>query len=223
METIQHLLSFILHIDAHLISFVTTYGIWTYVLLFLIIFCETGLVITPFLPGDSLLFAAGAIAAGSSDALNVHLLFTLLVIASIVGNGLNYYIGRLIGPKIFFSNQSWLFNKNHLVKAHQFYEKFGGKTIIIARFIPIIRTFAPFVAGIGYMSYRRFYFYNIIGAVVWIGSLLYISYWFGNLPAVKEHFSTYVFAIIGISLLPPIIAVLRHKFAKSTEAVKDSN
>lgn len=215
METLHHLLSFILHIDNHLTAFVTDYGMWTYALLFLIIFCETGLVITPFLPGDSLLFAAGAIAAGSSEALSIHLLFILLVIASITGNGLNYFIGRLIGPKIFFSNKSWFFNKDYLIKAHQFYEQFGGKTIIFARFIPIIRTFAPFVAGIGYMSYRRFYAYNIAGAILWIGSLLYLSFWFGNLPAVKEHFSYIVLGIIGISLLPPIIEVMRRKYFRA--------
>ncbi|MHB1946871.1 MAG: DedA family protein [Gammaproteobacteria bacterium] len=215
METLHYLLSFVLHIDSHLTAFVTTYGIWAYGLLFLIIFCETGLVVTPFLPGDSLLFAAGAIAASTSDALNIHLLFVLLVIASITGNGLNYFIGRLVGPKVFFSNQSLLFNKNHLTKAHQFYERFGGKTIIFARFIPIIRTFAPFVAGIAYMSYRKFFFYNVLGAILWIGSLLYISFWFGNLPAVKDHFSYIIVAIILVSLLPPVIEIARRKYCKS--------
>lgn len=215
METLHQLLNFILHIDNHLIFFVTHYGLWTYGLLFLIIFCETGLVVTPFLPGDSLLFAAGAIAAGSSNALNVHLLFLLLVLASVIGNDLNYFIGRFIGPKIFSSNKSWFFNKNYLVKAHNFYERFGGKTIIFARFIPIIRTFAPFVAGIGYMKYRQFFFFNLTGAILWIGSLLYLSYWFGNLPAVKEHFSYIILAIIVISLLPPVIEVLRRKLCKS--------
>lgn len=209
METLHHLLNFLLHIDTYLTTFVTNYGAWTYALLFLIIFCETGLVVTPFLPGDSLLFAAGAIAAGSSGALNIHLLFILLVIASITGNGLNYFIGRMIGPKVFSSNKSWLFNKNYLMKANNFYKRYGGKTIILARFIPIIRTFAPFVAGIGEMSYRRFYFFNILGAILWIGSLLYLSFWFGNLPAVKEHFSYLVIAIIFLSILPPVIEVLR--------------
>lgn len=215
METLQHLLSFVLHIDDHLITFVTTYGIWTYALLFCIIFCETGLVVTPFLPGDSLLFAAGAISAGTDDAINIHLLFILLVVASILGNGLNYFIGRLVGPRVFFSERSWLFNKKHLDKAHAFYEKFGGKTIIFARFIPIIRTFAPFVAGVGSMSYRQFYFYNILSAVLWIGSLLYLSHWFGNLTVVKEHFSSFILAIIGFSLLPPVIEVIRRKYFKS--------
>jgi membrane-associated protein len=212
METLHHLLNFILHIDGHLTAFVTNYGVWTYGLLFLIIFCETGLVVTPFLPGDSLLFASGAIAAGTPDALNIHLLFVLLAIASITGNGLNYYFGRLAGPKVFFSNKSWLFNKKYLEKAHAFYEQFGGKTIIFARFIPIIRTFAPFVAGIGAMSYRKFYFYNILGAILWIGTLLYISFWFGNLPGVKDHFSYIVIGIIFLSLLPPVIEVMRRKY-----------
>lgn len=215
METLHQLLNFILHIDNHLMAFVTAYGVWAYALLFLIIFCETGLVVTPFLPGDSLLFAAGAIAASTSDVVNIHLLFLLLVIASITGNGLNYFIGRLIGPKVFASQQSWLFNKNYLLKAHNFYERFGGKTIIFARFIPIIRTFAPFVAGIAYMSYRKFFFYNVLGAIVWIGSLLYLSFWFGNLPAVKEHFSYIIIAIIVLSLLPPAIELMRRKWFKS--------
>lgn len=215
MDTLHHLLSFILHIDAHLTTFVTNYGVWTYALLFLIIFCETGLVVTPFLPGDSLLFASGAIAATATD-LNIHLLFTLLVIASIGGNGLNYYLGRLIGPRIFSSPKSFLFNKNYLTKAHLFYERFGGKTIIFARFIPIIRTFAPFVAGIGAMSYRKFYLYNIAGAIAWIGSLLYLSFWFGNFPAVKDHFSLVIVATILLSILPPFIELLRRKLCKTS-------
>lgn len=214
MESLHQLLNYVLHIDQHLILFVSTYGAWTYALLFLIIFCETGLVVTPFLPGDSLLFAAGTIAASSGGSLNIHLLFLFLVIASIIGNGVNYFIGRLVGPRVLFSNKSWLFNKKYLGKAHAFYERFGGKTIIIARFIPILRTFAPFVAGVGYMSYARFYLYNIAGAILWIGSLLYSSYWFGNLPIVKENFTSLVFAIIGISLLLPIIGVIRHKCSK---------
>lgn len=216
METFAHLLNFVLHLDDQLTAFVTNYGAWTYALLFCIIFCETGLVVTPFLPGDSLLFTAGAVAAGTSNALDINLLFILLVIASITGNGLNYFIGRLIGPKVFFSERSWFFNKAYLLKAHEFYERFGGKTIIIARFLPIIRTFAPFIAGVAYMGYKRFYFYNILGAILWIGSLLYASYWFGNLPIVKDHFSSYIFGIIGISLLPPIIEVIRHRYFKPT-------
>jgi len=219
MELLHSLFSFIMHLDQHMVTFVTLYGTWVYAFLFLIIFCETGLVITPFLPGDSLLFASGAIAASATDALNIHVLFVLLVTASILGNGLNYLIGKFIGPKVFYSTNSLLFNKKYLEKAHRFYEQYGGKTIIIARFIPIIRTFAPFVAGIGYMGYRKFFAYNLIGAVLWIGSLLYSSYLFGNLPIIKQHFSTIILAIIAISLLPPMIEAVRHSYLKSSNSV----
>ncbi|OAI47041.1 hypothetical protein AYO45_06020 [Gammaproteobacteria bacterium SCGC AG-212-F23] len=209
MHTLDLLINFILHIDQHLITLFTTYGAWIYVILFLIIFCETGLVVFPFLPGDSLLFAAGALAASSHGALNIHLLFVLLTVASITGNSLNYAIGRYLGQKVFHSESSWFFNKKHLHEAHAFYQRFGGKTIIIARFIPIIRTFAPFVAGIGYMGYRQFSFYNIVGALLWVGGLLYVSYLFGNLPFIKNHFSTMVIAIIIVSVLPAIIGFTR--------------
>jgi membrane-associated protein len=213
METIHQLLNFILHIDQHLIAFVAAHGAWTYGLLFAIIFCETGLVITPFLPGDSLLFAAGTITAGANQALNIHQLFILLVIASVLGNSLNYLIGRFLGPKVFHSKNSWLLNKEYLEKAHAFYLRHGGKTIILARFMPIIRTFAPFVAGIGYMSHRQFFMYNVISAILWIGSLLYVSYLFGNLPFIKDHFSTVVMAIIIISLLPAVIGFMKQRLS----------
>lgn len=216
METLHLLINFVLHIDQHLISIFSVYGAWVYLFLFLIIFCETGLVVVPFLPGDSLLFATGALTANSQGHLNIHLMFALLFIASVTGNGLNYLIGRFVGPKIFRAERSWLLNKKHLQEAHTFYERFGGKTIIIARFIPIIRTFAPFVAGIAAMNYRQFFFYNIIGALLWIGGLLYVSYLFGNLPWVKDHFSTMVLAIIIVSLLPPMIEIIRRtSFCKS--------
>lgn len=211
----EHFLSYILHIDTYLVSFVTTYGFWTYLLLFLIIFCETGLVITPFLPGDSLLFAAGGIAAAQADALNIQLLFLLLSLASILGNKLNYLIGRFVGPKIFQTKQSFLLNKKHLTETHAFYEKHGGKTIILARFIPIIRTFAPFVAGIGYMGLRKFSFYNILSAIIWIGSLLGAGYFFGSLPFVKEHFSLVLYTIVLISLCPPIFTFIYQKLLKN--------
>jgi membrane-associated protein len=211
METIQHLLQYLLHIDNYLIAFVSSYGTLTYVVLFAIIFCETGLIVTPFLPGDSLLFAAGSIAANSSNALSIQLLFLLMTLASILGNKLNYIIGRAIGPRVFAANESWLLNKKHLIEAHQFYEKHGGKTIILARFIPIIRTFAPFVAGIGYMGLREFSFYNIISAIIWIGSLLFAGYFFGTLPFIKQHFSFVIYGIIVMSLLPPIIAFFYRK------------
>lgn len=211
MEAIQHLFQYILHIDTYLIAFVSTYGIWTYIILFVIIFCETGLVVTPFLPGDSLLFAAGSIAANSSNALNIQILFLLLTLASIVGNKMNYLIGRAIGPRIFTANHSFLLNKKYLEKAHRFYEKHGGKTIILARFIPIIRTFAPFVAGVGYMGLRQFSFYNILSAILWIGSLLFAGYFFGTLPFIKEHFSIVIYTIITVSVLPPALTFVYRK------------
>lgn len=214
MVILQQLSSLVLHLDDHLLTFISLYGPWVYAILFLVIFCETGLVVTPFLPGDSLLFAAGALAAHAEDGLNIHLLFVLLVIASIVGNGLNYLIGKFIGPKIFYSNESLLFNRKYLEKAHRFYEVYGGKTIIIARFLPVIRTFAPFVAGIGYMGYRQFFIYNVAGAILWVGSLLYISYLFGNLPFIKDHFSLLVIGIIGFSLIPPLIEIIRQCYVK---------
>jgi membrane-associated protein len=207
-------LQYLLHIDVYLINFVTTYGVLTYILLFAIIFCETGLVIIPFLPGDSLLFAAGSIAANANDALNIQLLFVLLLLASILGNKLNFLIGRAIGPRIFTAKKSWLFNQKHLEEAHQFYERHGGKTIILARFIPIIRTFAPFVAGIGNMSLQQFSFYNIISAFLWIGSLLAAGYYFGGLPFVKEHFTMLIYAIAILPLMPPVFALLNKKSNK---------
>jgi len=213
METIHTLLNVILHIDVHLLSFVSTYGSLTYLALFCIIFCETGLVVTPFLPGDSLLFAAGSISASAGDKLSIQLLLVLLILASILGNKLNYLIGRALGPRVFTAKDSWLLNKKHLQEAHRFYEYHGGKTIIFARFIPIIRTFAPFVAGVGYMSLKEFSFYNIVSGVLWVGSLLFAGYYFGSLPFVKEHFSTVIYAIIVISLLPALIGLVCRKRA----------
>lgn len=207
MDTAAQLLSHLLHIDTYLIDFVSTYGFWTYFLLFAIIFCETGLIIMPFLPGDSLLFAAGSIAAHPNKPLSINVLFFMLVLASLLGNKVNYLIGRALGPRVFKSN-SWLLNKKHLRDAHAFYEKHGGKTLILARFLPIIRTFAPFVAGVGYMSITRFTVYNIISAVLWIGSLLAAGYFLGKLPFIQQNFSLFVYGIIAVSLLPPIIALL---------------
>lgn len=212
MNALHSLISFILHLDQHLIAFVSAYGMWTYVLLFTIIFCETGIIFAALLPGDSLLFATGALAAHIPGTLDVNTLFILLVTASVTGNGMNYFIGKWIGPKV-FKGDSLLLNKKHLVKAHAFYERYGGKTIIIARFIPIIRTVAPFIAGIGYMTYRQFFIFNLIGALLWIGVLVYGSYLFGNIPFVKEHFSLVIIAIIILSLMPPIVEMLRHKCA----------
>ncbi|KTD25955.1 MULTISPECIES: DedA family protein [Legionella] len=211
MENLHQLLNFILHIDNYLLNFVSTYGTWTYLVLFLIIFCETGLVVTPFLPGDSLLFVAGSIAAQPATPLNIILLLLLLIGASILGNQLNYFIGRVIGPRVFSAESSWLFNKKHLIETHQFYEKHGGKTIILARFIPIIRTFAPFVAGIGYMGIYSFSLYNITSALLWIGSLLGFGYFLGSLPFIKDNFSLVIYGIVILSISPPLFAFAYRK------------
>ncbi|ASQ45408.1 DedA family protein [Legionella clemsonensis] len=222
MEQLHPLLNYILHIDSYLFSFVSTYGIWTYLVLFTIIFCETGLVILPFLPGDSLLFASGSIAAQSNSSLNIFLLFVLLVLASITGNQLNYFIGRKVGPQAFSSDSARFLNKKHLQKTHSFYEKHGGKTIIMARFIPIIRTFAPFVAGIAYMNHYQFFLYNLASAALWIGSLTGLGYFVGGLPLVKNNFTFVIYGIIIISLLPPMFTVLYRKWCTVYQKTKDS-
>lgn len=214
MAHITQLIDFFIHLDIYLQSFVAQYGDWVYVILFLIIFCETGLVVTPILPGDSLLFAAGSIAA--IGGMNVHLLAILLILAAILGDNVNYAIGKFIGPKIFTKKQSFFFNRKYLLKAHAFYECYGGKTIILARFIPIIRTFAPFIAGVGSMSYSRFFAYNVIGAILWINLFIYGSYFFGNIPAVKENFTLVIFAIIFLSVLPPIIELIRARLNRAS-------
>jgi membrane-associated protein len=211
MSTLQHLLDYILHIDVYLNVFVSSYGFWTYLALFIIVFCETGLIVTPFLPGDSLLFAAGSIAAQPDNSLNIGLLFLILVSASILGNQLNFIVGSLIGPRIFTAKDSWLLNKKHLHTAHQFYEQHGGKTIIFARFLPIIRTFAPFIAGIGRMSLLQFSIYNIVSAFLWVGSLISLGYFLGSLPIVKNHFTVVIYGIIAVSLMPAVIAFFRKK------------
>jgi len=211
MELIKMFIDYVLHLDKHLGYIINYLGNWTYLLFFLVIFCETGLVITPFLPGDSLLFAIGAFSA--QGVLNVHVVFLLLTLAAILGDTANYWIGYAFGPKVFAVNHRFL-NKKYLEKTHQFYEKHGGKTIILARFIPIIRTFAPFVAGIGTMSYWRFIAYNIVGGVVWVAMFVYGGYYFGNLPMVKHNFTLVIFAIIFISILPGVIEFLRHKYSK---------
>ena len=207
MDLIKYFIDLILHLDKHLVELASQYGIWTYGILFLIIFCETGLVVTPFLPGDSLLFAVGALA--STGALEVTWCFVLLCSAAIIGDNLNYWIGYFVGPKVFYSQNSRLLNRQHLERTHQFYEKHGGKTVIIARFMPIVRTFAPFVAGIGRMHYAKFLTFSVFGSLLWIGLFLIAGYWFGNIPVVKSNFTLVIFAIIGISLLPALIEYLR--------------
>jgi membrane-associated protein len=198
-----------MHLDQHLTGWAASMGGWMYVLLFAIVFCETGLVVTPFLPGDSLLFAVGALTAVDGSPLSVGPVILLLIIAGVLGDATNYSIGRHIGPKIFQSETSIFLNKKHLIKTQEFYDKHGGKTIIIARFIPIIRTFAPFVAGIGKMQYRSFGAYNIVGAVAWVVLFVCIGHWFGNMPPVKRNFQYVILAIIVISVLPGVIEFWR--------------
>lgn len=213
MEIIRSLIDFILHIDQHLVDIVSEYQTWTYLILFLIIFAETGLVVTPFLPGDSLLFAAGAIIAKPESNLNVWWMWGLLFVAAIIGDMVNYMIGDYIGPRAFSGRYKFL-KKEYLDKTQKFYLKHGGKTIIYARFIPIIRTFAPFVAGIGTMSYSRFASYNVVGGFLWVTSFLFIGYFFGGLPVIKQNFTYVIIGIIILSILPPFIEILRDKFKK---------
>ena len=211
MEFIKTLIDIFLHIDKHLSDIIQNYGLWTYLIMFTIIFLETGLVVTPFLPGDSLLFAAGTFAA--LGALDLMWLFLFLSIAAVAGDTVNYWVGAYVGPKVFHKDKVRFLNKEYLDRTHQFYEKYGGKTIIIARFVPIIRTFAPFVAGIGSMTYWRFISYNVIGGVAWIVLCTLAGYFFGNLPVVKENFSLVILAIIIISILPGVIEYMRHRLA----------
>lgn len=210
MELLTSLIDFILHIDQHLVDIVNQYQTWTYLILFLIIFAETGLVVTPFLPGDSLLFAAGAIIAKPDSNLNILIMCLLLIAAAIIGDMVNYHVGKHLGPKA-FSGRYRLLKKEYLEKTQLFYNKHGGKTIIYARFIPIIRTFAPFVAGIGTMSYTRFATYNVAGGILWVGSFLFLGYFFGGLPVIKDNFTYVIFAIILVSLLPPLIEIIRER------------
>jgi membrane-associated protein len=209
VELIKELLDLFLHLDTHLHAVIQTYGAWTYLLLFLIIFCETGLVVTPILPGDSLLFAAGVFAARGS--LDLGWLLGLLSVAAILGDAMNYTIGHFMGPKVFTQTDSRFLKKEYLDRTHQFYEKYGGKTIIIARFVPIVRTFAPFVAGVGRMTYTRFASYNIIGGLLWITVCTVAGYLFGDIPIVRQNFTLVILAIVFISVLPGLIEFLRQR------------
>jgi membrane-associated protein len=210
MELIHQLIDIFLHLDRHLGQIIVQYGSLTYAILFLIIFCETGLVVTPVLPGDSLLFAAGAI-AGTTGALDPWLLFLLLSGAAVGGDTANYWIGAYIGPKAFSKEDSRFFKKEHLRRTHEFYERYGGKTIILARFMPIIRTFAPFVAGIGKMTYSHFISYNVIGGILWIAAFVFMGYYFGDIPVVKRNFTLVIAVIIVISVMPGVIEFLKHR------------
>ncbi len=209
MELLKDLLDLFLHLDTHLQTVIQTYGVWTYALLFLIIFCETGLVVTPILPGDSLLFAVGTFAA--SGSLDLTWTLGLLSVAAILGDALNYTIGHFMGPKVFSRPDGRFLKKEYLDRTHQFYEKYGGKTIIIARFVPIIRTFAPFVAGVGRMTYWKFASYNVIGGILWIVVCTVAGYLFGNIPIVKDNFTLVILAIIFISILPGLVEYWRQR------------
>ncbi|AHM74983.1 MULTISPECIES: DedA family protein [Yersinia] len=217
MEFIRFVIDFILHIDVHLAELVAQYGVWVYGILFLILFCETGLVVTPFLPGDSLLFVAGALASLPSNDINVHIMVALMVTAAILGDAINYTIGRVFGEKLFSNPDSKIFRRSYLDKTHQFYEKHGGKAIILARFVPIIRTFAPFVAGMGKMSYRHFAAYNVIGALVWVLLFTYAGYLFGNVPIVQNNLKLLIVVIIVVSILPGVFEVWRHRRAAARQ------
>ncbi len=219
IDIIKSFIDFILHMDTQLPILVDTYHQWVYLILFAIVFCETGLVVTPFLPGDSLLFAAGAVASSDGNPLNITLIILLLLVAAFSGDNTNYFIGRFIGIKVYEKDYK-LIKKEYLNKTHGFYEKHGGKTLIIARFMPIIRTFAPFVAGVGTMKYLRFLTFSIVGNIVWVCSFTLAGFYFGNIPFVKKNFTLVILTIIFISLLPPVVAFLKQKYSKKKELPK---
>jgi membrane-associated protein len=213
------LVDLFLHLDQHLNDWAGVLGPWLYAVLFAIVFAETGLVVTPFLPGDSLLFAVGALAATKGSPINIALVWVLLLVAGVLGDAVNYSIGYRIGPKVFSKTDSRIFNREHLLRTQRFYEKYGGKTIFLARFVPIVRTFAPFVAGVGRMSYPRFAMFNVTGAFTWVTLFLFGGYWFGNLPVVANNFSLVILAIIAVSLLPIAIEFLKARAEKRRAAM----
>lgn len=213
MEYLTQFIDIMLHLDKHLAVLVQQYGLWIYGILFFIIFAETGFVVTPFLPGDSLLFVAGTLAALGEGGMDIFVLMGVLLVAAVLGNMLNYQIGRFLGPKVFHWENSRFFNRDALVKTHAFYEKHGGKTLVISRFLPLFRTFAPFVAGIGSMPYAKFSFFNLIGALSWIVSLCLAGYWLGNIPWVKTNLSVIVVAMITIPLIPAVLSYFRSRSA----------
>jgi membrane-associated protein len=213
MELIAWFIDIVLHLDRHLAMMVQQYGLWIYGILFVIVFAETGFVVTPFLPGDSLLFVAGALAAIGEGGMEIATLIGVLGAAAVLGNMVNYQIGRYLGPKVFHWENSRFFNKTALEKTHAFYEKHGGKTLVISRFLPLFRTFAPFVAGIGAMSYVRFTIFNLLGGLGWVVSLCLAGFWFGNMPWVRQNLSLVIIAIIVISLVPVAVGYVRHRAA----------
>ena len=209
METLTSLFDYILHLDKHLAFIIENYGLWCYLIFFLVIFCETGLVVTPFLPGDSLLFALGTLA--TSGSLKVASIFILLSFAAVAGDSANYAIGKYFGHVILRHQGKWFLKKEHIDRTHRFYEKYGAKTIVIARFVPIVRTFAPFIAGVGEMTYMKFFSYNVVGGVLWVTLFIFGGYFFGNIPVVKRNFSLVIFAIIILSIMPAVIEIIREK------------
>jgi membrane-associated protein len=212
-DNVEIIIDIFLHLDAYLNEAIAALGPWIYALVFVVIFCETGLVVTPFLPGDSLLFALGAIAATENSAVHLPLLAAVLIVAAILGDAANYAIGRRLGPKVFRTERRWL-NRKHLIETEKFYERHGGKTIVIARFLPIIRTFAPFVAGVGQMQYSRFALFNVAGGIFWVGACLMAGYFFGNIPVVKRNFEAVIIGIIVVSMLPLVIRLVSARLKK---------
>ncbi len=209
MEILRDLLDIFLHLDQHLNEWAGWMGPWLYVVLFLVVFAETGLVVTPFLPGDSLMFAVGAVCSVDGSTVSLPLMMVVLIAAAILGDAANYALGRYLGPAVFNSPNSRFLNPKHLIRTHEFYAKYGGKTIFLARFVPIVRTFAPFVAGVGRMDYRHFAVWNVTGAITWVVSLSLAGYWFGQIPIVKQNFETVILGIIAISVMPMVIEFLR--------------
>jgi membrane-associated protein len=213
VELLAKFFDLLVHLDKHLLEIARDYGPGIYAFLFLIVFCETGLVVTPFLPGDSLLFVAGTLAAGG--VMNIHALVLLLIAAAVIGDSVNFAIGRWIGPHVFRYDDSWFFKKAYIERTHRYFERYGGRTIIIARFVPVVRTYAPFVAGVGAMPYRRFLFFNVAGAVLWVTLIAYAGYLFGQVPAVQKNLTLVIFGIIVLSISPAIIEVMRHRVKRA--------
>ncbi|MGI6548721.1 MAG: DedA family protein [Syntrophomonadales bacterium] len=221
MELLLTAADFLLNLDQYVIEMITRYDRWATLILFLVIFCETGLVVTPFLPGDSLLFVLGAL--GATGQINLVLLAVVLTIAAVTGNMLNYQIGRFVGPKIFDKEGTRLFNRDNLIKTKKFYERHGGKTIVIGRFLPVLRTFVPFVAGVGMMKYGRFFFYNLIGGILWVVVFFVGGYFFGNMPIVQENFSFIIMGVIAVTLAPAFVALVYNRRPNKSQASPKEN